>query len=198
VLLDAHYHDSAAPSWCRMGGRLFVGVHPWHLADFDEAELVGRLESDPTLGVGEIGLDRLKARTIGEEMRRVFLRQLVIAAYFRRPVVLHGAKCWGEVVEACKAFKGQIPAFLFHGFSRSDGLLKEIIELNGFVSVGPAILNDHAENYRKLVGTIPRERILIETDNTPERHNDLEAVYRKVEELYGITPDEIEENYGRF
>lgn len=198
MLLDAHYHDSAAPSWCRMGGRLFVGAHPWYLGDFDEAELVGRLEADATLGVGEIGLDRLKERTISPEMRRVFMRQLVIAAYFRRPVVLHGAKCWGEVVEACKAFKGQIPAFLFHGFSRSDGLLKDIVELNGFVSVGPAILNDHAENYHKLVGIVPRERILVETDNTPERHNDLAAIYRKVEELYGITPEEIKENYGRF
>ena len=181
-----------------MGGRLFVGAHPWYLGDFDEAELVGRLEADATLGVGEIGLDRLKERTISPEMRRVFMRQLVIAAYFRRPVVLHGAKCWGEVMEACKAFKGQIPAFLFHGFSRSDGLLKDIVELNGFVSVGPAILNDHAENYRKLVGIVPRERILVETDNTPERHNDLAAIYRQVEELYGITPEEIKENYGRF
>ena len=76
--------------------------------------------------------------------------------------------------------------------------MKDIVELNGFVSVGPAILNDHAENYRKLVGIVPRERILVETDNTPERHNDLEAIYRKVEELYGITPEEIKENYGRF
>ena len=181
-----------------MGGRLFVGAHPWHLDDFDEASLVRLLEGDSSLGVGEIGLDRLKNRTISDEMRRVFLRQLVIAAYFRRPVVLHGAKCWGEVVEACKPFKGQIPAFLFHGFSRSEGLLKDIVELNGFVSVGPAILNDHAENYRRLVGTIPRERLLVETDNTFERHADLGAIYRKLEELYGITADDIGENYGRF
>ena len=197
-MLDAHCHNLEDPSWCRMGERLFIGTHPWHLDGFDEAELVRRLEADPGLGVGEIGLDRLKTREISPRMRQVFMRQLVIAAYFRRPVVLHGAKCWGEVTEACKPFKGQIPAFLFHGFSRSEGLLSEISDLNGYISVGPAILNDHADNYRALVAKIPRERILAETDNEAGRNADIAAVYAKLKELYGITEKEILENYGRF
>ncbi len=197
-MLDAHCHNLEDPSWCRMGERLFIGTHPWHLDGFDEAELVRRLEADPGLGVGEIGLDRLKTREISPRMRQVFMRQLVIAAYFRRPVVLHGAKCWGEVTEACKPFKGQIPAFLFHGFSRSEGLLSGIIDLNGYISVGPAILNDHADNYRALVAKIPRERILAETDNEAGRNADIAAVYAKLKELYGITEKEILENYGRF
>ena len=197
-MLDAHYHDAANPSWCRMGERLFIGTHPWHLDAFDEEALVKALKADPALGVGEIGLDRLKAREIPPRMREVFMRQLVIAAYFRRPVVLHGAKCWGEVVEACKPFKGQIPAFLFHGFSRSEGLIEDIADLNGYISVGPSILNDHAENYRKLVARIPRERILAETDNEPGKNADIDAVYRKIEEVCGITAKEILENYGRF
>ncbi|MBO6067497.1 MAG: TatD family hydrolase [Kiritimatiellae bacterium] len=197
-MLDAHCHNLEDPSWCRMGERLFIGTHPWHLDGFDEAELVRRLEADPGLGVGEIGLDRLKAREISPRMRQVFMRQLMIAAYFRRPVVLHGAKCWGEVTEACKPFKGQIPAFLFHGFSRSEGLLSGIIDLNGYISVGPAILNDHADNYRALVAKIQRERILAETDNEAGRNADIAAVYAKLKELYGITEKEILENYGRF
>ena len=40
--------------------------------------------------------------------------------------------------------------------------------LNGFISVGPAVLNDHAVNYRELVKKIPIERLLVETDRTPE------------------------------
>ncbi|MBQ4439968.1 MAG: TatD family hydrolase [Kiritimatiellae bacterium] len=197
-MTDAHYHADANPSWCRMGSRLFVGTHPWHLADFDESSLVGMLEADASLGVGEIGLDRLRERSISGEMRRVFMRQLTIAAYFRRPVVLHGAKCWGEVVEAAKPFKGQIPAFLFHGFSRSDGLLKDIIELGGCISVGTAILNDHAENYRAFVAKVPPERILPETDNEPGKRNDIDAIAAKISELYGITSAQLEENIGRF
>ena len=59
---------------------------------------------------------------------------------------------------------GRIPAFLFHGFSRSAGLLPEIVALNGFVSVGPALLNDHAVNYRDMVKDLPLDRVLLETD----------------------------------
>ena len=128
------------------------------------AELRAALEADAHSGVGEIGLDRLKVKTIPSEQRVVFAAQLEIAAEFHRPVVLHGAKCWGEVVAACRPYAGRIPSFLFHGFSRSGGLLPDIAALNGFVGVGAALLNDHAVNYRALVKEIPLERLLLETD----------------------------------
>ena len=149
---------------------VFYGVHPF-LAEAPEtptalAALGARLKANPRAGVGEIGLDRLKTREISPRMREVFAEQLRVAAELHRPVVLHGAKCWGEVVKAAREFKGRIPALLFHGFSRSAGLLPEIFALNGFVSVGPAVLNDHAVNYRALVKALPADRLLIETDRT--------------------------------
>ena len=143
----------------------FVGTHPWHLDGFDALALRNRLAADPHLGVGEIGLDRLRAREIPLRMREVFETQLAIAAEFRRPVVLHGAKCWGEVVKAARQASA-VPAFLFHGFSRSEGLLPDIVAINGYVSAGPAILNDHAVNYRELVRKIPPARLLVESDCT--------------------------------
>ena len=171
----------------------FFGLHPWQVLDLGEAALLPlqaqylgeaallplqaqhlgeaallplreKLSSDPHAGVGEIGLDRLKNRVIDPAQRAVFAAQLEVAAEFLRPVVLHGAKCWGEVVAACRPYAGRIPAFLFHGFSRSGGLLPDIAALNGFVGVGAALLNDHAVNYRALVKEIPLERLLVETD----------------------------------
>ena len=139
---------------------MFFGTHPWNADSFDEPVLRARLAADSSAGVGEIGLDRLRERDIPQRMRDVFAAQLEIAAELQRPVVLHGAKCWGEVVKACLPFAGRIPAFLFHGFSRSDGLLPDIIKLNGYVSVGAAVLNDHAVNYRELVKKIPSGRLL--------------------------------------
>ena len=147
---------------------VFYGTHPWHLDGFDASILRERLAADPKAGVGEIGLDRLRDRTISPRMREVFAAQLEIAAEFRRPVVLHGAKCWGEVVKACRPYAGLIPAFLFHGFSRSDGLIPEIVSMNGFISAGPALLNNHAVNYRELAKKIPLDRLLVESDRTPE------------------------------
>ena len=190
---------------------VFFGCHPWdadkltNLDDFIE-KLRTRLGTDPKnsgpvprVGVGEIGLDRLKSKTISEPQRAAFAAQLQVAAEFRRPVQLHGAKCWGEVVKACRPFAGQIPAFVFHGFSRSDGLLPEIYSLNGFVSIGPAILNDHAVNYRDMVKKVPLERLLVESDAVggTDCRSDLPTVPRveeiaaKLAELRGVPLDAL-------
>ena len=166
-MTDAHFHRNGYSAFLRAQDReiRFYGLHPWQAEDGAAISTVrALLAADPLSGVGEIGLDRLKSRTISDSQRALFANQLALAAELRRPVVLHGAKCWGEVVSACRQYKGQIPSFLFHGFSRSAGLLSEIFALNGYISVGPALLNDHAVNYRELVKELPPDRILVETD----------------------------------
>ena len=228
-------------------GRDFIGVHPWEAGDIVPdapsrrgavtvgplasatqrgaagtvlIALRGRLLSDPGLGVGEIGLDRLKEREISQQMREVFEAQLKLAFEFNRPVVLHGAKCWGQVVKTIKSCELRIPnkasgdnsqfairnsSFLFHGFSRSDGLIPDIVALGGYISVGPAVLNDHAVNYRELVKKIPLDRLLVETDRTPENAADCPSVRdvaAEVAKLRGMTVAELEsltdENAERF
>ena len=98
-----------------------------------------------------------------------------------------------------------IPSFLFYGFSRSDGLIPDIVALNGYISVGPAVLNDHAVNYRELVKKIPADRLLVETDRTPENAAtcpSVAAVAAKVAELRGVALPEFEKltdaNAARF
>ena len=153
------------------------------------------LSADPHAGVGEIGLDRLKEKTISPTQRTAFATQLEVAAEFGRPAVLHGAKCWGEVVAACRPYAGRIPAFLFHGFSRSGGLLPDIVALNGFVGVGAALLNDHAVNYRELVREMPIERVVVETDADYGRAGarpSLGEILCKLAELRGMDPVALE------
>ena len=181
-MTDAHCHVTGGDPSVRefLIGRDFIGVHPWDC--LESLGGLGGLESwlrdkltNPNLlsGVGEIGLDRLKEREISPQMREMFEAQLKLALEFHRPVVLHGAKCWGQVVKTIQTFQASrtfqtSQTFLFHGFSRSDGLIPDIVALNGFISVGPTVLNDHAVNYRELVKKIPLDRLLLETDRTPE------------------------------
>ena len=180
----------------------FHGVHPWECLECGGlngrdvrspsavaaalSALRRRLESDTSVGVGEIGLDRIKSKTIPDLMRSMFAAQLELAAEFGRPVVLHGAKCWGEVVKACEPHAGKIPAFLFHGFSRSEGLLPDIFRLNGFISIGPALLNDHAVNYRDLAKRIPDDRILVESDATAENAAEVPSAESVADFLAGL------------
>ena len=223
-MTDAHCHVSCGDSSVRelLVGRDFFGVHPWEtLGEFEVEslklkvgeELRSKLLANPKAGVGEIGLDRLKVRDIPPLMREVFESQLALALELRRPVVLHGAKCWGQVVAAVKrmiggglAMGGKRQAFLFHGFARSDGLIPEIAELNGFISVGPAVLNDHAVNYRELVKKIPLDRLLVETDavvgaRVPTRPH-IRDVLVKTADILNLSAAELEkttdENADRF
>ena len=203
-MTDAHYHRDGYATFLSLGDRefRFYGFHPWQALDLGETALLplrGKLAADPHAGVGEIGLDRLKEKSISPAQRTAFAAQLEMAAEFGRPVVLHGAKCWGEVVAACRPYSGRIPAFLFHGFSRSGGLLPEIVALNGFVGVGTALLNDHAVNYRALVKNVPLDRLLVETDadyglpgtacspSAPQHE-----IMCKLAELCGMAPDALE------
>ncbi len=199
-MTDAHYHRDGYATFLSLGDRefRFYGLHPWQALDLGEAALLPlreNLSADPHAGVGEIGLDRLKEKAISPAQRGVFSAQLEVAAEFKRPVVLHGAKCWGEVVAACRPYAGRIPAFLFHGFSRSGGLLPDIAALNGFVGVGAALLNDHAVNYRELAREVPIERVLVETDADYGRAGarpSLEEIVRKLAELRGMEPVALE------
>ena len=219
-MTDAHYHVSCGDSSVRalLIGRDFFGVHPWETLEECkvesvkckvEGELRSKLLANPAAGVGEIGLDRLKVRDIPPLMREVFEAQLMLALELNRPVVLHGAKCWGQVVATIRKLTthdSQLTAFLFHGFSRSDGLIPDIVKLNGFISVGPAVLNDHAVNYRALVKKIPLDRLLVETDavveaRVPTRPH-IREVLEKTAKILGVSSAELEritdENADRF
>ena len=208
-MTNAHFHRGAETliSVCGVEYR-FRGVHPWAAESEPVAEAVARIRAaavaDPASGIGEIGLDRLRTKTVTAAQRDLFDAQLRLAADLHRPVVLHGAKCWGEVVRAVKPFAKDIPAFLFHGFSRSGGLLPEIVALNGFVSVGKAVLNDHAENYRALVSRLPYDRLLVETDDAAEGETEasraalLADIFAKTAELTGITEAELDANAAAF
>ena len=209
-MTDAHCHVTGGDPAVRefLIGRDFVGVHPWDCLGQSTAVECNRslsglraaLESDSGLGVGEIGLDRLKEREISPRMREMFEAQLKLALEFRRPVVLHGAKCWGQVVRSVNSIirlfdYSIISSFLFHGFSRSDGLIPDIVALGGYISVGPAVLNDHAVNYRELVKKIPIDRLLLETDRTEANAAECPSVRdvaAKVAELRGLAPEELE------
>ena len=112
--------------------------------------------------------------------------------------MLHGAKCWGQVVSAIKAVgaahaRGFGKPFIFHGFSRSDGLIPEIVAMNGYISIGPAILNDHAVNYRELAKAVPEDRLLVETDRTAESAAvSIGDVLAKLAEVRGVSAAALE------
>ena len=65
--------------------------------------------------------------------------------------------------------------------------------MNGYISIGPAILNDHAVNYRELAKAIPEGRLLVETDRTAESAAvSICDVLAKLAEVRGVSAAALE------
>ncbi|HPF94489.1 MAG TPA: TatD family hydrolase, partial [Tenuifilaceae bacterium] len=76
-----------------------VGFHPWSIADgspnYDE--LSKMLMSCKTIGLGEVGLDKLKGPKLKFQFK-LFKKQLKIAEKLSKPVIVHWFKAWNEII----------------------------------------------------------------------------------------------------
>ncbi len=143
------------------------GVHPWYAADLPhdwEGDLEARLLAHPAALVGECGLDGIRADTPPELQRAVLQRHLACAAACGRPVVLHGARAWGALLETVRPFVGRLPALIAHSFGGSHDILRAWLGLGGFVSFSGTLCNPAASRVRAAAAATPSDRLLIETD----------------------------------
>ena len=144
------------------------GVHPWyvrHLPEqwFETLELY--LDNSPVAVIGEIGLDGILDNVPIEVQEKYFVRQLELAVRVRRPVVLHGARVWGRLVEVLKPYARKLPGFIAHGFAGSAEILKQILDMGGYVSFAGSVCNPKSEKIRAAAREIPDSQLLIETDS---------------------------------
>ena len=146
------------------------GVHPWHARDLPPDwvdTLEARLDGSPVSVLGEIGLDGLRNDVPADIQERVLIQQLELAEQTSRPVILHGARAWGRLVDVLKPHAKRLPGFVVHGFGGSSEILKRILNLGGYVSFAGSVCNPQAANIRAVAREIPGSQILVETD-TPD------------------------------
>lgn len=159
------------------------GLHPWYADKFNTntaQQLENYLKEFPTAFIGECGFDRIKNPNF-ETQSVAFDTQLTLALRYRRPVILHMVKAdiwlnsyWQKLPQNC----------IFHSFSGSLELLKQILKINCYISVNKKFFNKKdAEN---IIIKTPADKLLIETDapfqSMPE---DLSAVVQKIAEIKG-------------
>ena len=193
------------------------GVHPWYAgtlpADW-QATLERYLAQHPESPVGEIGFDGLRMDPPRARQRQILCAQLEVAARLNRPVVLHGARAWGELLTALQPAAPRLPGFVLHAFSGSADSLQQGLRLGAYVSFSGSVGNPAAKRIRAAAAAVPANRLLIETDAPdmlPFRQNaacgwqnaehaappeinhpaNLLHVARAVAELRGVSPEEI-------
>ena len=180
-----------------------AGVHPSECSDMCEAdivELTKMLAHEKCVALGEIGLDFHYDFTPKEIQRKWFYRQLELAKELDKPVIIHDREAHAECFDGVKAYgnKG-----VFHCYSGSAEMAKELVKLGFYVSFTGAVTFKNASKLLLAVEAVPLDRIMIETDcpymaPVPFRGHRNEPKYvryvaEKIAEIKGETVEKIAE-----
>ena len=149
-----------------------VGLMPHDASEYDAdyAEALEELTRRPgVVAWGEIGLDYHHQRSPAEVQRRVFLDQLRRARLLGLPVVVHSREAHDDtldVLEEAAVFPRlrQPPLGVLHCFSGAERHARRAIELGYLVSVGGVVTFKNARDFQALVGRLPLEHLVVETD----------------------------------
>ncbi|MBU0532616.1 TatD family hydrolase [Candidatus Micrarchaeota archaeon] len=139
-------------------------------------EWVDFIRENKPCAIGEIGLDYKWAETMDNvnAEKKVFSRMIELADELKVPLVIHSRNNPNDndlpknAVEDILEMIGKRKA-LMHFYSGSAELAKKIVDNGGYIS----IIHLHSKERRKVINTIPLERLLVESDSpfvgrTPE------------------------------
>ena len=191
--------------------RLFstAGIHPHHASTYGPdarvalRELCARPE---VVAVGECGLDFDRNFSPREDQLRCFEAHLELAAELGMPVFLHERSAHAEFAELLTKHRARIPRAVVHCFTGSGEALERYLELDLHIGLTGWICDERRGlHLRDIVGRIPKDRLMIETDapyilprtirpKPKSNRNEpalLPHVLRAVAEARGESPEEL-------
>ena len=180
-----------------------VGVHPEECADWDAEHDIPALEAlaqNPKVrAIGEIGLDYYwKDNPPKELQRKVFARQLELAAELDLPVIVHDREAHQDCLEVVRAHP-EVRG-VYHCYSGSLEDAKVLVKLGWMLSFTGVITYKNARKALEVIQWLPMDRIMVETDSpylTPEpfrgKRNDsgkVHLVAEAIARVKGMDPEE--------
>lgn len=180
-----------------------VGAHPNYAADFRPetlAEFRELLHHPKVVAVGEIGLDYHWDYATPVQQFEVLSVFLDLALETSRPVVFHCREAYGDLLSYLE--KRSTPGrLLFHCFAGDQDDLLRAKEMDAYYGVDGPITYAKADELREVVGLMPRDRVLLETDapylppvpfrgktNSPAY---LPYICQKLADIWGCSPEEV-------
>lgn len=160
----ASCHAAVAIAEAEEGVSTALGIDP-HQAGGSEAERLDELrellDHPSVVAVGETGLDYFHDLAPRRAQQALFDRQLELASALRLPVVIHTRDADEDTAAALLPFSGTV---VLHCFS-VPGLLETALERGYYVSFAGNVTYPKAVALREAAASVPRDRILAETDS---------------------------------
>lgn len=183
-----------------------VGVHPHAVGEINENAMVALADfakDDKIVAIGEIGLDYYYDYSPREQQRFWFAKQISLARELSLPIIVHDRDAHKDVLDIIKSEQAKDVGGVFHCYSGSVEMLREVLENNFCISVGGPLTFKKAKKLIEVVEYVPLDRLLIETDCpylTPEPHrgkrNDssfVRLVAERIAQIRGISFEEVAE-----
>jgi len=182
-----------------------VGIQPNYAAqaragDWEEIENLAR--EAKVVAIGETGLDRYWDYAPFEVQIDYFQRHIDLAQRLDKPFVVHCREAEADVVSqlAEAASRGPLRGVM-HSFTGSLETARACLDLGLYISFAGMLTYKKSQPLRDLVGQLPLDRILVETDSPylapqPMRGKRNEPAFVRVTanclaELAGISQDEL-------
>ena len=151
-------------------GRLFAtaGVHPHYAKELTD-ELLAELRQLAALArvvaVGECGLDYFRDLSPRAVQQKAFHRQLELAAVVGKPVFLHQRDAHADFVAILKEHRAALVGGVAHCFTGSQEELTAYLEMDLAIGITGWICDERrGAHLLPLMGEIPADRLLLETD----------------------------------
>jgi len=143
-----------------------LGLHPGRLGDslIDRDLDFIRDNIDSAVAIGEVGLDyhkRVKVVADKAWQQHVFKDILQMAKTCDKPVIIHSRYAWRDALTLVE--EAQIEKAVFHWYTGTSSVLRDIINNGYFISATPAVA--YHEEHRRAVKAVPLTRLLLETDS---------------------------------
>lgn len=192
--------EAAYPDKCLA----MMGLHPCYVKENFQEELAlveGWLAKRKFAAVGEIGLDFYWDRTFEAQQYDAFRRQIRMAKNYDLPIVIHSRNSTQECIELVKEAQQDGPlSGVFHCFSGSYELAKEVIKTGFFLGIGGVVTYKNA-SLPAVLAQLSLNNLVLETDApyltpVPFRGKRNESSYLtyvvdKLAEIYQVSAAEV-------
>jgi TatD DNase family protein len=146
--------------------RCTVGVHPHHARECNVSTIpaLRDIAADPrVVAIGECGLDFNRNYSPHPEQEKWFEAQLDLAIDLKKPVFLHSRDAHPRFAQILQ--KKRLPPAVAHCFTGEKDELHAYLELGLYIGITGWICDERrGAHLVKLVGDIPADRLLLETD----------------------------------
>lgn len=141
-----------------------VGWHPEFWSQYQDSKLLPFLNKpQPAQIIGEIGLDYHYTADDHYEQQRVFKDQLTLAQQYDLPVAIHTRDAFADTLQIIK--EQRICRGVIHNFNQGPQQAAAYLDQGMMLSISGVVTFKNAAKLRDSLRIIPRDRLLVETDD---------------------------------